>query len=481
MSAKLLAIHENSNKNGENFENNFENNFDNIVKAMQGFGDDEEEPSSTKQYAPRLKEKESEQQSRKTIYVPLDIFPSDVASVINKMSDIYKCPTDYYLVGALAACSVAIGNSLKVATTDGREGVICSLYACIVAPSSAGKTPTLNWCFKKIREMETKLNADFEEANKKYLLEKVDDKTAIEPVREKILTTKGTLEGVLQVVKKSKRGAVMFRDELVGLLNAMNQYNKGDDEEQYLSIWSGTQVIQDNVKNSLHIDNPFLTIVGGTQPKKVCEFTKNDRLESGLVQRFLFSYPEYAIENKDHRAKMPNFESYSNLIEKLLLIRELKNEKTIYLTEEAIDQYQAYSNELTSERKKDSDGYWSSYLGKLEQYALRFSLIIECFKELKRPYVVPDAIELDSMKNAIELCRYFEQHALKVFARIEDPISTLSKGKRELYDSLPDKFTKAQANICAEDVKMSKATLERFLKDKQFFKNESHGNYLKQM
>ena len=437
--------------------------------------------SRPKQYAQRLKEKESEQQSQRTIYVPIDIFPSDVARVINKMADIYKTPTDYYLVGALAACSVAIGNSLKVATTEGREGVICSLYACIVAPSSAGKTPILNWCFKKIRERETKLNADFEEANKQYLLDKVDDKTAIEPIREKILTTKGTLEGVLQVVKKSNRGAGMLRDELVGLLNAMNQYTKGDDEEQYLSIWSGTQVIQDNVKNTLHIDNPFLTIVGGTQPKKVGEFTKGDRLESGLVQRFLFSYPEYTIENKDHRAKMPNFESYSNLIEKLLLIRELKDEKTIYLTEEAIDQYQAYSNELTSERKKDSDGYFSSYLGKLEQYALRFSLIIECFKELQRPHVVPDSIGLDSMKKAIKLCRYFERHAIKVFARIEDPITTLSKQYRDLYDSLGEEFTKAEALFTADCIDMSKRTLERFLKNTQFFEKKEHGKYLKSM
>src|ERR1035441_1517521 len=96
------------------------------------------------------------------------------------------------------------------------------------------------------------------------------------------------------MLDKNSRGLLLERDELLGWLLSFNQYKKngGSDRQMWLSIWSGSDFTVDRKSDgySLFVHNPFVGVTGGIQPDRLRAL--RDGAEDGLIDRFLFFYPE---------------------------------------------------------------------------------------------------------------------------------------------------------------------------------------------
>ena len=128
------------------------------------------------------------------------------------------------------------------------------------------------------------------------------------------------------VLASNPRGVLAGYDELSGWARSMNQYkSKGADRQFWLAAWSSSPVAVDRKGRSepIYIPMPFITVVGGIQPAVLPELA--DRREDGLLDRFLFSYPEpHRSRLTDHEISDEATSEYTDLYDRLagLTMRE---------------------------------------------------------------------------------------------------------------------------------------------------------------
>src|SRR5829696_483832 len=67
----------------------------------------------------------------------------------------------------------------------------------------------------------------------------------------------------------------------------------GKDRQRFMEIWNGRPLKVDRkTQGVLFVKDPVLGIAGGIQPVRVTELVRDASAHDGLVQRFLWSYPD---------------------------------------------------------------------------------------------------------------------------------------------------------------------------------------------
>ncbi len=71
-----------------------------------------------------------------------------------------------------------------------------------------------------------------------------------------------------------------------------NRYNKGSEEQFWLSVWSGKAIrINRKTTEPTFIAKPFISVIGTIQPAVLNELA-DKRTENGFLDRLLFVAPE---------------------------------------------------------------------------------------------------------------------------------------------------------------------------------------------
>ena len=106
------------------------------------------------------------------------------------------------------------------------------------------------------------------------------------PQKESIRITGGNMEGVLKRLEATPKGMSIINDELAGFFNALNMYRKGDDVQNYLSIWSNEDVdkIRKTDEDGYLIHNPFINIIGGIQTGTLKKIVSQNNLAYCLTK-----------------------------------------------------------------------------------------------------------------------------------------------------------------------------------------------------
>ena len=418
---------------------------------------------------------------------PIDAFPQLFSDFIVDLNKSLKFPHDYTGTAILTAISCAVGTTAKLKVKVGwyEYG---SIYCCLVGNAGANKTHPVNHAFIPIRELDKLRHQNYIKLLKEYVdYSKLNEKqkkevTPVhEPILKKSLLTNFTPEILTKRLYENPRGLTVLSDELATFLEGMNNYSKFDQSSTYLSFWSNQQTSIDRIGNPipLLINLPYLSIIGGIQPRMLSKLFPVQKQNNGFYQRFLFAFPEASFKEpiSDEESSLELQAKYTDFINDFFDSKKVPNADARILTwsKEAKDFFMKWNSKQCEMVNENQDSIKGEIISKFDIHFIRLALLLQMMED-------PESTEigLNAVIGAEKLCNYYLNCSLKVLRYIQNPNSylySLADNKKQFYDSLPTRFTTAQAVEMGVPFDFQERRVKEFLNDEVLFKKIKHGTY----
>lgn len=415
---------------------------------------------------------------------PIEVFPPLFRNYAIDLRDTVNFPIDYTATALLTATATAAGANFRVMVKNGWSE--CgSLFACVIGNAGANKTHPLNKVFAPIKAIDGTRHQDFlfeydlycsyEKQSKKV---KETAENVLIPTLEKSVLSNFTTEILFKRLSENIRGCTVLSDELISFLEGMNNYSKSDQIGLYLSIWSNQSTTIDRVGNPipLFISNPYLSIIGGLQPRVLNKAFPIDKLNNGFFQRFLFAYPDNPLKSpiNDNIANEQLANAYESFIKKCY---EITEPRTLTFSPAAKKYFYDWQSNNCDKVNQYQNSIKGEIISKFDNHFIRLALLVQIMTDPESKEITIEAVEAANL-----LCDYFLNCAFKVLAKIqntENYLLSLPKDKQRLFDALGELFTTSEATEIGLELGMIDRTIRRFLQDIQLFKKIKHGTYEK--
>lgn len=415
---------------------------------------------------------------------PIEVFPPLFRDYAIDLRDNINFPIDYTATALLTATATAAGANFGLIVKSGwiEYG---SLFTCVIGNAGANKTHPINTVFAPIKAIDKQKHQDYKFEFDLYCsyekLSKKDKETVeyvFNPTLEKSVLSNFTTEILFRRLSENIRGCTVLSDELISFLEGMNNYSKSDQIGLYLSVWNNQSTTIDRVGNPipLFISNPYLSIIGGLQPKVLNKAFPIDKLNNGFFQRFLFAYPDNSLKApiNDNVANEKLAQDYESFIKKCY---EITEPRTLTFSPAAKKYFYAWQSENCDKVNKYQNSIKGEIISKFDNHFVRFSLLVQIMTDPESKEISIEAVQASKL-----LCDYYLNCAFKVLAKIQNTekyLLSLPKDKQQLFDALGESFTASEATETGLDLGMIDRTIRRFLLDTQLFKKIKHGNYEK--
>jgi hypothetical protein len=356
---------------------------------------------------------------------PLDAFPSDIQDIILNLKQKQSFPIDFTGSSLLFAASVAAGNGFYVRRPFFQTPLI---YLVLVANSGQVKSHPLSFATQPFVEMD-KQNFDHYKAEKEAY-EADDTGEMAEPVWKQNIVRDSTPEALYRIHMANKLGLGHHVDEFAALFESFDRYNNGSDRSFWLSLWSQQPISKNRVKSEdQFIAQPFISIAGTLQTPLLNKLASNNLLESGFLDRILFTFPSGLKAAR--WSDQPRIEDEKGQWHQIIKhIREEAETNIAYdsapmeFHEEAfreLKDWQRRNASAIDEANDNGDHLKAQMLAKLDVYAVRLSILMSVLYD-------PESQEITKrhVNSALSLVEYFRQCGQKVRDRIseEEPADT---------------------------------------------------------
>lgn len=378
----------------------------------------------------------------------LDALPEPLKRFVRVASHALNVDPCYVALPALAVCAAAVGNTVRVRLKSGWEEPCCAWFV-LVGESGEGKSPPLKQVLKPLRELERTAFEEFERETEEYQLELARHKKSMqqwernaeesgpppetpkEPLCRRYTVNDTTMESLADILSANPRGLLIERDELAGLFNSFDRYNKsqGGDAAKLLELFEGGTMRLDRKtgRKSVHVERALCSLIGGIQPDILKRCLNSEHRESGLAARLLFSSPPRRNRKWSETEITPQEEApYHNLIRKLCEIPfwgEGINQvepHVIGLSNEAKAIWIAFHDAIGAERLNET-GELAAAFAKLDRHAARLALIIHLIRWAGgEAGVTFEVIDAGSIQSGITLAQWFGHEARRVYLRMTE-------------------------------------------------------------
>lgn len=371
---------------------------------------------------------------------PVDVLPPVFRGFIEETALALPCAVDMIATPALAAASAAIGASRKIRIKDSWMEP-AALFVAVVAPTGSLKTPAVTKALFPVFEQERRFEQAVVEQKAK---DKAEGKEPEECRAPRTYTSDVTVEGLGQLFQENPRGLLLYRDELSGWVQSMDQYRngKGGDRQFFLSAWSGTRISSDRVSRPrIRVPLPFLSIVGGIPPDILPDLADGQGREDGFLPRLLFAFPEQSPVRFSWIDVSPQVQDgYASLIHQLYQLEFEEDSQTgekqsviLPMTPDGLEKYVSWHDRLCQEMEAPTVfPVLKGFYAKLKGYCARLALIHALC-------VDPNALSVGvgSVDAAIAMTEYFKGQAEKVCTLLAQPKKTpLERCEREILRNL---------------------------------------------
>lgn len=374
---------------------------------------------------------------------PLEYFPETFRPILEEVAYCNRFHMDYLCASVLSVAATAIGNSHAVVVKDSwieRP----SLWIAIMGVPGVAKSHPLSWAMSPIQQREKRLFREWKDRMKEWQRDPAkDDKP--KPDLVKIVCGDVTPESVADKLSKNERGILVHNDELAGFINSFQRYNKGNDEQFYLTVWSGKPWIVDRkTSDPIRIDEPVVNINGTIQPA-VFERLFKDKEESGFVDRWLICNPPGVKKEywTDDVVRYSTTEAYHRMMYAMMdlgMSRSIMDEPTsnnLTYSPDAMQAIHSWHRQNTDEINRTDSETVKAVRAKMETYIHRFALISAMIEHCwNGGFGSPAQIDKVHAERACLLSDYFLANMVKM--REGNRADSLPDQWREIYDMLPD-------------------------------------------
>lgn len=408
--------------------------------------------------------------------IPLEAFPAKIQDMILTLARQENYTIEYMMASLLVAVSTAIGNAVNIRI---RGGWISNsaLYMILIGRPGTGKTPPLDFAFRPIRKHDAQAVKQFKLEMEQYnnLIEsnkgKKENTTPLPDKRilQRTIISDFTPEALMRALDDNHRGVVVYVDEIMGMFNAVNQYSRGQLIEQLLTAFSGKplDISRCSMPVPIHIEYPFINIVGTMQITRMHELIEKGYKENGLLDRIIFVYPssqEISDWQLDEDSSFASFEKYSNMWESIfnkVIDLPFSDNDNVQSILDFSPEAKAYftnwrNNAIRAVNQIQDDGLVDSRVIKAPMITARLALVLQILRWACGE-VHKDFVDIDSTKSAIALSKYFES----CYADIQKYMlrESIEPQKKELLDCLSATFTTADAIQAGKEVGQSERSV----------------------
>ncbi|MEM9981832.1 MAG: DUF3987 domain-containing protein, partial [Bacteroidota bacterium] len=429
-------------------------------------------------------------------HFPIEVFPKAVQEIITATQESLNYPIDFMGASILYATSLATGNTHRVEIKTGwQENAV--LYLTLVGRAGTNKSHPLSFALKPIEQRDKLKYEKYQREKQEYdtvaaLTKKEREQQGydepVKPTWEQYLVTDLTPEALADVHRFNKRGIGIYVDELATWFKNFNRYNKGSEEEFWISVWSGKSIrINRKTTEPTYLDKPFISVIGTIQPAILRELA-DKRTKNGFLDRLLFVVPKDLKKPYWSEKELAPIisENWNTIISNLLDLSVTQDDthnlqpEVLRFTPEAKELLFTWQRELTDQSNNNEDEVLSGIYAKLEICAIRLALCLELLQyacnESKK-----QAVGIEAVQGALKLVEYFKRTAIEVHSIISNvnPLDRLPEDKQNLYNALPDTFTTSEGVEVAENLGIAERTFKRFLSNRDLFNNHIRGEYEK--
>jgi len=412
----------------------------------------------------------------KSNHFPLEVFPPEIIEIFKVVNESMNFPIEYLGSSLIAVASVAIGNSIRVKV---KETWLehCSIYMVLIGRSGINKTHPLNFLSKPLEALDKQEEKKFNKLEAQYLTnlemsssekKKNNIESPIEqPSQIHYILKDSTPESIRENLMINPRGILYYKDELVAWIKDFNRYSNGSEEEMWLSFWNGIYEKSTRVgRKAISIHNPFISVVGTTQKKKLKGLIDSSRSVNGFIDRLLFSFPENL--QKSYLSKLEVSASmqtaYENIINKLISLKyhEELGSEIVNFNEDSYKDFEEFYNKNADiiNDVSISEEIKSMY-SKFDNHFIRLSLIIQMLYWATNNGNMA-VIEKRSTEAAFKLCNYYINEGLKVrdYLNISTFDNNINEKTIAKYLNKEKKFSVRQI---AEILQKSKSSISNYL------------------
>jgi hypothetical protein len=254
----------------------------------------------------------------------LNLVPEKLQPWISDVCERMQCPPDYIGVSLMAALGSLIGRKIAICPMAHDDWkVIANMWALLIGRPGVLKSPAMEEALRPLRKLSSmaeevlkkeyatyevsasvaKLRHD-QSVKKAAGLLKKDPKADVssllepeqqtsEPTLKRYIANDTNVASLGVLLQQNPNGLLVFRDEIVSLMDNLDREECVGERGFYLTGWNGdSRYTFDRIGRGLHltIDGVCLSMLGSTQPGRISQYLsraiKGGRGDDGLIQRF---------------------------------------------------------------------------------------------------------------------------------------------------------------------------------------------------
>lgn len=326
--------------------------------------------------------------------------PIEINQIINDAFKFNRIPKEYLFSSILFAFSNASGKAFSIKALGYTN--YANLYFAIIGNRGDVKSPAMEIATKALIEYD---NNQYKEYNSK-ISENVNDEN--KPIRKQLLLQDSTIEAAQLNHYNNKYSIGIYIDELFFLIEKMSNKNSSEGSAWRTFLLQGNTNkhidISRKTTQSFRIDKSYPTLLGSIQNQFVSKLFADGNLESGLIDRILFTSKltfNDKLSKEDISEKI--LVEYSTLLQNLLQYRtEIENtfemdEIKIQLDFQSKNRLFEYSQSLIYRQNITNDlskEYISKMMINIHKIILLVHLIINSKSNTYQNIIVIETVEL---------------------------------------------------------------------------------------
>ena len=422
---------------------------------------------------------------------PINVLPPLLRNIISETHKALNFPVAYIAMSLLTAIATAVGDTcwLKV-KTEWMERPL--MYVALLGNPGSVKSHPMKFAMKPILDRDIQSRKLYSEQLKEYRKRLKAGEDPPKPKCRQRIVQDVTMEGLCKILEDNSAGLCLWSDELANWLGSMDKYRKGgNDVGTWLSIFNAQPIFvnRKGVDDKITIARPFVNVIGSIQPKVFAKYFSGQLRHNGLLSRILVIF-------NDDQDKMP-YDSYMDVPEELVerwrnlidTILDLTDgyyefgEAVYTLSEDAKAAFSTWSDRNTDAVNEEADKTICEFFQKIKNYVYRFALVLQILEEILVNKNSDNVVRSKAMIFSTMLGDYLMGNARRVIdlLGLTDDSAVTSKSFQQIYDQLPDKFTKTQANEVARALGFSDSIVDKFCIERQgkTIVRLGHGQYQK--